>query len=79
MSKQNEEITPSFSGRLLIVSILFFTPSAILFYYSYFVQSNLFITSQISGYIVFIFFCIAYIGLVKLIKLVLAIIGVRLR
>jgi hypothetical protein len=80
-TNQVKETRPTFSGRLLIVCILFFIPSAILVYSTIFLQVGLsgFVQSQIGGYIFFVTFAFIYIGVIKGITWLLARMGIRLR
>lgn len=76
-SKKIIENKPTLGGRLLIVSILFFIPSAILVYFNIYLQIGF--TAPIFGYISFIIFTIIYIGIVKGIAWILSRIGVNWR
>lgn len=77
--KVQENNRPKFSGRLLIMTILFFIPCAVLFYSTLGTKQLRmgFVTQQVSGYISFIFFLFIYIGIIKALTWFLAKIGVK--
>ena len=76
---KHQEDRPKFSARLLLVSILFFIPSAILIYSTVFLQNGFFVSSQIGGYVFFIGFAFVYIGIIKAIAWILSRMGIKLR
>jgi hypothetical protein len=78
-NKQAGNNKPTFGGRLLIISILFFIPSAILVYFNLFIQSGLFVETQIGGYIFFAVFAFIYIVVIKAITWIFSRMGINIR
>ncbi|WP_316770136.1 hypothetical protein [Pedobacter frigiditerrae] len=70
---------PTFSGRLIVISVIFLVPIAILFYSLIWSDKSVFIIGQIGGYISLIFFLIIYLILIKLITWILGLIGIKWR